>query len=87
MVMTLNRLVSWLRYKIRAFLGLDVLPTRLEIIEIRQLIESNQREILLKLNPQAKSSLFENYTRPPIDWEALQRSQLAEMLSKPPKED
>jgi len=91
MMMTLNRLISWLQYRVRAFLGLDVIPTRLELTEIRDEMAKNQRQILEILAKHVTTSLPEriipNYQSPYQNWDNVQLLELAQMIANPPKED
>ena len=80
-----------LKQRIRTFLGIDALPSRLEITEIRQILESNHlelKEILAKHvtaeSPRAAVNYYQAVTR---DWNALQLQELADMIANPPKED
>lgn len=93
-MMFLRRWISALRERIRAFLGIDVLPTRSETIALRDEIQKNHREVLEVL---AKIAVFRKYPTsmpspgdfraPILDWETVQKIQLADMLENPPKED
>lgn len=89
MMMTLKRWISALRERIRAFLGLDLMPTRLEIIEIRDQIEKNHREMLSRLvipqrNPQIPE--IHEFTASNLTWEMVQKMELLNLLENPPKE-
>ena len=85
MMMTLKRWISYLRERIRAFLGLDLMPSRLEIIEIRQLIEENHRatlEALLKLKIQPQMLEITQFQPSDLTWEQVEKIHLIELLSQ-----
>jgi len=90
MMMTLNKMVQWFRYHVRAFLGTDVLPTRLELIAFRKSIEKNHRqvlEILSKSKSQAEIDYkVKSFMAPTLDWENVQRLELANMQKEVLKE-
>ena len=94
MLMTIHRWITALRERIRAFLGLDVLPTRLELVQLRDDIAKNHRDVLEALvklsvaqNLNHKRPLIENYKPQNLSWEMVQAIELANMLENPPKED
>ena len=91
MVMNLNRLISWLRYRVRAFLGIDTLPTRLETIAMRDDLAKYHREVMETLirapHRMIATSLPQSFTAPSLDWDMVQRIELVNMLQNPPKED
>ena len=87
MVMSLNKLISWLRMKLRAFLGIEALPTRAEIVTIMAEIEHLKREIREQQPETVKSQTFSEFVTTQLDWEMVQRLELAEMLRNPPKEE
>ncbi len=80
-----------LKQRIRSFLGIDALPSRLEITEIRQILESNHlelKEILAKhvvqTLPVRRELIFPTLT---TNWDQMQIKQLAEMIDNPQEED
>jgi hypothetical protein len=80
-----------LKQRIRAFLGIDALPSRLEITEIRQILESNHlelKEILAKhvtqTLPVRRELIFPTLT---TNWDQMQLQELAEMIANQPKEE
>ena len=91
MVMTLKRLVRWLRDGIRSFLGIDVLPTRLETIQIRDDLAKYHREVMesfVRISVTRRPEPFiDNYQPATLSWEMVQRIELQNMLQNPPKED
>ena len=80
-----------LKQRIRTFLGIDALPSRLEMVEIRQIIESNHielKEILAKhvtqTLPVRRELIFPTLT---TNWDQMQLQELAEMIANQPKEE
>ena len=90
-MMILNRWISALRERVRAFLGLDVLPTRSETIALRDDMAKYHREILDLLTRQAKvpfsTHTTNQFVAPTLDWEMVQKLELLNMLENPQKED
>ncbi len=88
-MMHIKRWIPELRYRIRAFLGIDVLPTRAETIALRDDLAKYHREVMLALQKPLRSitPLIQNYNAPNLDWDAVQRIELAQMIANPPKED
>lgn len=90
-MMFLRRWISALRERIRAFLGLDVLPTRSETIALRDDLAKYHREIMQFVAQQPKFEGFAveipSFQAPTLDWETMQKLELLKMMQNPPKED
>ncbi len=80
-----------LKQRIRAFLGIDALPCRLELTEVRQIIENHNRQIdeILAKHVTQPLPVRREIILPTMvtNWDQMQRQELAEMIANQPKEE
>lgn len=94
MMMTIQRVIQGIRDRVHAFLGIDSLATRLEIIQMRddqakyhrEVMDSLARITLMVKSPETPTFKI-NYRASNLSWEQVQAIELAQMLQNPPKED
>ncbi len=93
-ILWFRRLVAWSRERVRAFLGTDSLPTRLDIIQLRDDMAKYHREVMEVVShgvavhyvaPQIPE--LGQFQAPTLDWETMQKLELFKMMQNPPKED
>jgi hypothetical protein len=91
MMMTLKKMLSWFREHVRAFLGIDSLPTRSETIALRDDLAKYHREVIEAIKNRPNLPVLypgnQAFNAPSISWEMVQAMELANMIQNPPKED